>query len=200
MLQNIARRSVQCGSSAVRRIVTLSPASQIVAKKTLSTSRLSRLEVRPTLTFLLQQRSLNTSHQCWSEENTTNKTEYITAKLTEERFHRLSNEILEHITSKIEELMDESEADGYDVEYSQGVMTVRLGEHGTYVINKQPPNQQIWSSSPISGPLRFDYDEKHQKWFYHRDFETLDNLLNTELSTIFGRKVDLLEDFVPHEK
>lgn len=30
-----------------------------------------------------------------------------------------------------------------------GVLTVRLGDRGTYVLNKQPPNKQIWLSSPI---------------------------------------------------
>ena len=39
----------------------------------------------------------------------------------------------------------------------QGVLTVRLGELGTYVINKQTPNRQIWMSSPISGPVRYDW-------------------------------------------
>lgn len=30
-----------------------------------------------------------------------------------------------------------------------GVLTVKVGgEHGTYVINKQTPNKQIWLSSP----------------------------------------------------
>ena len=28
---------------------------------------------------------------------------------------------------------------------------------GTWVINKQPPNRQVWLSSPISGPRRFDW-------------------------------------------
>lgn len=36
----------------------------------------------------------------------------------------------------------------------QGVMTIDLGDHGTYVINKQAPNKQIWLSSPVSGPIR----------------------------------------------
>lgn len=39
----------------------------------------------------------------------------------------------------------------------QGVLTVRLGELGTYVINKQTPNRQIWMSSPVSGPMRYDW-------------------------------------------
>jgi len=30
-----------------------------------------------------------------------------------------------------------------------GVLIVQLGNKGTYVINKQTPNQQIWFSSPI---------------------------------------------------
>lgn len=30
-----------------------------------------------------------------------------------------------------------------------GVLTVKLGRHGTYVINKQTPNRQIWLSSPV---------------------------------------------------
>ena len=37
------------------------------------------------------------------------------------------------------------------------MLTVRLGELGTYVINKQTPNRQIWMSSPISGPVRYDW-------------------------------------------
>jgi frataxin len=37
----------------------------------------------------------------------------------------------------------------------QGVLTAKM-KSGTYVLNKQPPNQQIWLSSPISGPKRFE--------------------------------------------
>lgn len=36
-----------------------------------------------------------------------------------------------------------------DVEYSQGVLTINLGQLGTFVINKQTPNRQIWLSSPL---------------------------------------------------
>jgi frataxin len=38
-----------------------------------------------------------------------------------------------------------------------GVLNLSLPPHGHYVVNKQPPNQQIWISSPISGPSRFGY-------------------------------------------
>ncbi len=36
-----------------------------------------------------------------------------------------------------------------------GVLTVKVGgDHGTYVINKQTPNRQIWLSSPTRYDLR----------------------------------------------
>jgi frataxin len=62
---------------------------------------------------------------------------------------------------------------------------------GTYVINKQPPNKQIWLSSPTSGPKRYDYvvtsegqDSKQDTatagWVYLRDGTYLNELLHKE--------------------
>lgn len=31
----------------------------------------------------------------------------------------------------------------------QGVLNIMMGEHGTWVLNKQTPNRQVWWSSPI---------------------------------------------------
>jgi frataxin len=63
---------------------------------------------------------------------------------------------------------------------------------GTYVINKQPPNKQIWLSSPTSGPKRYDWvldgEGMHEKegtgqgdWVYLRDGTSLTELLRKEL-------------------
>lgn len=65
-----------------------------------------------------------------------------------------------------------------------GVLTLAFPPIGTYVINKQPPNKQIWLSSPTSGPKRYDYvvvgEGQHQKegggagdWIYIRDGSSL---------------------------
>jgi len=71
------------------------------------------------------------------------------------------------------------------VDYNSGVMKINFGQaHGTYVINKQPPNKQIWLSSPISGPKRYDYDAKAKIWFYSRDNVSLGELLTQEFQTI----------------
>ena len=61
------------------------------------------------------------------------------------------------------------------------------------MINKQPPNKQIWLSSPVSGPKRYDYvvygEGQSQKedtatgdWVYLRDGSTLGELFLRELN------------------
>lgn len=64
-----------------------------------------------------------------------------------------------------------------------GVLTVVFGEpYGTYVINRQTPNKQIWLSSPTSGPKRYDFI--NGQWIYKHDGKTLHELLNNEISSI----------------
>lgn len=73
-----------------------------------------------------------------------------------------------------------------------GVMTIEISDKGSYVLNKQPPNKQIWLSSPISGPKRYDWvvtgESMHQKegsgsggWIYLRDGSSLTELLRKEV-------------------
>lgn len=63
---------------------------------------------------------------------------------------------------------------------------------GEYVVNKQPPSRQIWLSSPLSGPKRYDWvvvgESQHEKegagrgeWVYLRDGSSLAELLKREL-------------------
>lgn len=70
-------------------------------------------------------------------------------------------------------------------------MNITLPPAGTYVLNKQPPNKQIWLSSPISGPKRFDWvvaneSMQHKEgggagdWVYLRDGTSLTGLLRRE--------------------
>lgn len=84
-----------------------------------------------------------------------------------------------------------------------GVLNISVPAIGTYVLNKQPPNKQIWLSSPISGPKRYDWiiegDRMHEKqdtrefangqWVYLRDGSNLTELLNAELSITLPKDV-----------
>lgn len=69
------------------------------------------------------------------------------------------------------------------------MLTVQLGEpYGTYVINRQTPNKQIWLSSPTSGPKRYDFNSL--KWIYKHDGVSLHELLTTELSKVVSVDVN----------
>ncbi|KAI0085635.1 hypothetical protein BDY19DRAFT_908857 [Irpex rosettiformis] len=107
------------------------------------------------------------------------------------QYHQYSDATMETLLDSLENLLDEEGNPEYEVEYSSGVLTLKLGEHGTYVINKQPPNKQIWLSSPVSGPKRYDYVVKEDEWIYSRDQKSLGSLLNEELSKVFDQNIDL---------
>jgi frataxin len=88
-------------------------------------------------------------------------------------------------------LEDNSEAqlDEFDMQYSDGVLTVKLGSKGTYVINKQGPNRQIWLSSPISGPNRYDYVDG-KTWTSTRDKHSLHDRLFQEIKQLCGVQIE----------
>ena len=99
-------------------------------------------------------------------------------------FESASDETLESLCEHLEELLesDPNMADA-DVTLASGVLTVKLPQpHGTFVINKQTPNQQIWLSSPQSGPARFDLKDS-KRWIYKHTNESLHALLNKEIGT-----------------
>ncbi|PZC74926.1 hypothetical protein B5X24_HaOG207031 [Helicoverpa armigera] len=108
-------------------------------------------------------------------------------------FEEICNETLESLCDYFEELVDASpNLKGADVTFSDGVLTVALGsKYGTYVINRQTPNKQIWLSSPVSGPKRYDLilkDGGH--WVYKHDGISLHKLLQEEISKIVTNKVE----------
>ncbi|KAG7376630.1 hypothetical protein PHYPSEUDO_013027 [Phytophthora pseudosyringae] len=107
--------------------------------------------------------------------------------LTEHEFMELADKTLHDIQSwldGIEEMLEES-----DVMFSQGVLKIDLGEHGTWVINRQVPNRQIWWSSPISGPRRYEYDGESGHWLNTRDRGELVELLRTEILDTTGIEI-----------
>ncbi|KAL1958151.1 hypothetical protein VTO42DRAFT_5006 [Malbranchea cinnamomea] len=113
--------------------------------------------------------------------------------ITDELYREYSEEYFNVLLSELEELQETGS--DIEAEYSAGVLTINVPGVGTYVLNKQPPNRQIWLSSPISGPKRYDWvvlgDGQHEKegtreyvggqWIYLRDGSNLTTLLNEEL-------------------
>ncbi|MCL4128451.1 UNVERIFIED_CONTAM: hypothetical protein GTU68_019903 [Idotea baltica] len=113
-------------------------------------------------------------------------------QLDDLHFEHISNETLESLNERLEELIEQVNAPPEsDSSLATGVLTLTLGEHGTYIINKQSPNKQIWLSSPLSGPKRYDFQKDH--WVYKYDGVSLHELLGKELSEIFRSSVDLMD-------
>ncbi|KIW92586.1 iron donor protein CyaY [Cladophialophora bantiana CBS 173.52] len=122
------------------------------------------------------------------------------AQISDPEYHEIADQYLNTLVLAMEELAERS-SEGVEAEFSAGVLTITHPKHGTYVINKQPPNKQIWLSSPISGPKRYDWvvsgDSQHEKadstvdlgddgqsggrWIYLRDRSSLSDLLRKEL-------------------
>jgi frataxin len=82
----------------------------------------------------------------------------VSESFPEINFHKICDTTLEQIADSLSGL--DSSLDDVDINLSQGVLSVNLGpEFGnkTWVINKQTPNRQIWWSSPVSGPRRYEF-------------------------------------------
>lgn len=77
----------------------------------------------------------------------------------------------------------------FDIDFSQGVLTINLGSHGTYVLNTQTPNRQIWLSSPVSGPWRYAWHPARREWISSRDGHSLARRLGEEFSEAFNQCV-----------
>ncbi|CAO1617736.1 unnamed protein product [Parajaminaea phylloscopi] len=154
----------------------------------------------------LQRRHLTLSHPRTASAASTSspnneKTAQRTRELNARDYATVSEQVLESLVSQLETLIDESDpgpatAD-WEVEYSQGVLTLKVPPTGTYVLNKQPPNKQIWLSSPTSGPKKFDYTDRDGVWVCSRDGEddvVLHELLSHEWSKVFGGPVEVLQE------
>ncbi|CAJ1918962.1 unnamed protein product [Sphenostylis stenocarpa] len=111
--------------------------------------------------------------------------------LEEGEFHRLADSTIHTVQEKLEDYGDMVEVDGFDIDYGNDVLTIKLGDLGTYVLNKQTPNRQLWLSSPLSGPSRFDWDRDTEAWIYRRNKANLNKILEGELEELCGKPIVL---------
>eukprot|EP01035_Chromulina_nebulosa_P021350 gene21350-27660_t len=84
---------------------------------------------------------------------------------SESTYHEIADETLEEIQETLSILETETPLSHFninpsdiEISLSQGVLKLDLSSKGSWVINKQTPNRQLWWSSPISGPRRYEYN------------------------------------------
>jgi len=112
---------------------------------------------------------------------------------SEAEFHSVADETLDAIQDAMEEFFEEIGGDDLEVNCASGVLTLSLPPHGTWVINKQTPNRQLWWSSPVSGPRRYEYEDG--QWVFTRSSEeaplTLGDALVEEIRELYDVDLEL---------
>lgn len=95
--------------------------------------------------------------------------------------------VLQHgVESVLEDL------DGSDVDCKDGVLTIVLPSRASYVINKQTPNEQLWWSSPLSGPRRYAQKDG-DKWRCVRSGTEIRSDLASELAKLLPQGTRTVE-------
>lgn len=69
--------------------------------------------------------------------------------ISEAEYHEFADSTMVKLLDSLDEFYEQVQVDKMDISFSDGVLNLSLGDLGTYVINKQPPNRQIWLSSPV---------------------------------------------------
>jgi frataxin-like iron-binding protein CyaY len=103
------------------------------------------------------------------------------------------------------------ESSNLDLNLADGVLSVASPVHGTWVLNKHTPTRQIWLSSPVSGPRKYNFHSAvatdsttraiGEGWRGERDTnEQLKRRLIAEWSQAFGAKIDPVKDFMREEQ
>lgn len=105
-------------------------------------------------------------------------------------YNTVADESLETLQDALDDwLEDNLDASLAEVVLASGVLTLKLPPHGTWVINKQSATQQIWWSSPLSGPKRFEYSDG--AWWSTKDGLNMNSQLAQELQHFFPNAAPL---------
>jgi frataxin len=104
------------------------------------------------------------------------------------KYHTAATRTLEHLQETLEAFVDKRNDDS-DVDFSGDVLNFTVPDRGTFVLNKQGPNKQIWLSSPISGPLRYDLDLDALDWVCTRDRASLGATLSRDITQLTGHEI-----------
>ncbi|CBH09730.1 frataxin-like, mitochondrial precursor, putative [Trypanosoma brucei gambiense DAL972] len=111
---------------------------------------------------------------------------------TDVAYNTAADTFLERVESALETIGDTDTLE--DVNLAGGVLVIETTSRGTFVLNKQAPNVQLWLSSPLSGPHHYDMTTSATgsvEWRADADGHSLEERLEKELSEVVGTEVSL---------
>ena len=134
----------------------------LIGKKQIKQKVIGKLSITKVLVLRLQQKHEN----------------------TENVFHLRADRTLDAIHDTVEVWADDMDLRDLDITYEMNVLTLSFGTKGTFVLNKQAPAQELWMSSPVSGPAHYTYCSQNQAWKDTRNDEELLPRFEQELQQI----------------
>ncbi len=97
--------------------------------------------------------------------------------MLEKDFEQLAQKTLDAIAEKLDALDASGEL---ELEYQNGIITIKLESGKQFIVNKHAPSKQIWLSSPISGGLHFSYNDGWKL----ADGRELENTIMSEITEL----------------
>ena len=102
--------------------------------------------------------------------------------------------------------LEQSDVEGHnlDVSYHSGVLSIKSDRAGVWVLNQYAVTRQVWLSSPISGPSKYNWHRQKERkggqgrgvWCSERDDgKQLQPLLEAEFSEAFNTQLAFDEPF-----
>jgi frataxin len=79
-------------------------------------------------------------------------------------------------------LLNKMECLSDTVNEQDGGISFSINNIGEYMFNRQPTSKQLWASSPITGPCRFNI--KEDQWIHYKNNLSLSKYLDMEISQI----------------
>jgi frataxin len=119
---------------------------------------------------------------------------------TQSEYLQSIHDTLEHISESIDTMIDSGQLSGFmnsnnaevEIDSSDGVLHLQLGDVGTFVISRQTPSRQLWLSSPISGPWHYTYDHKMKDWVCTKGGPSFFDRLEKEIGTAIGKNIKFM--------
>ncbi|TBU06399.1 frataxin [Hamiltosporidium magnivora] len=99
--------------------------------------------------------------------------------------HTLYTQLANKTLSNIYDYLDNQNIDS-TLDYTNSVITYKVSGIGDYVFNKQPPLQQLWVSSPLSGPSHFECKDK--QFIENKSKEEITGFIKKEIESIINKR------------
>jgi frataxin len=112
-----------------------------------------------------------------------------TTDTTDDVFHAAGDVALEGILTVLEEATADPRELISDIDLIDGVLVVVVDGVGTWVLNKHGVTRQIWVSSPLSGPSKYNFHAQEAAWKDERAQRPLRPLLEQEFADSLGGMV-----------